>query len=628
MKVTKLVQNCRMRWLLNSIVVLFSISAALFGGQVWAAHGLGMGYEPKYKADFPHFDYVNPNAPKGGKLVLSASGNFDKLNPFTLKGRPPSGMGYSGNGFIFAEYGLMFEALTTSSEDEPFSRYGLLAQDINLAADKLSVTFTLNPLAKFSNGKAVLAADVKFTFDTLMSKQASPVFRSYWVDIKEAVVVSERVIRFDFKRQNSELHMVIGQLPIFSKEWVIGSKAKSFDLMVTEIPISSGPYMIDKVDYGKSITYKRRPDYWAANLPVRKGMFNYDEVIYQYFRDKLGEEEALKAGELDALEEGSITSWVRKYKGKRFDSGELVKSEINHKRGTGMQALVVNLRREKFQSIEVRQALELAFDFDWLNQRLFYNRRSRTQSFFQNTEDLMSGTVISDEEKRIIDKLKNKDALLAQFANGWVQPASTGAKPENLRQNLIKAQSLLKSAGWNYKQGALRNAAGQPFVIQVDIADRSSEVVYSPYARNLAKLGIELKVRLSDASLVKKRLDEFDFDMAVNMMGGSGSPGNELYDDFGSKSANEKGSQNMSGLQDKVVDELIEEIVNSPDRKAIAAGAKLLDRYLLSLRLGVPMYYGKQFFIAHKNHLKHPEKLPPHMLAGSWMLTMWWSDKK
>ena len=594
----------------------------------WAAHGLGMGYAPKYPANFTHFDYVNPNAPKGGKLVLSASGNFDKLNPFTLKGRPPAGMGYSGNGFIFAEYGLVFEALTTSSEDEPFSRYGLLAQDINLADDKLSVTFTLNPLAKFSNGKPVLASDVKFTFDTLMSKQASPVFRSYWVDIKEAVVVSERVIRFDFKRRNSELHMVIGQLPIFSKEWVSGSKDKSFDQMVTDVPISSGPYMIDKVDYGKSITYKRRSDYWAANLPVRKGMFNYDEVSYQYFRDKLGEEEALKAGELDALEEGSITSWVRKYKGKRFDSGELLKSEIDHKRGTGMQALVVNLRREKFQSIAVREALELAFDFDWLNQRLFYNRRARTQSFFQNNDDLMSTPAISSDEQRIIEKLKNKDALLAQIGNGLVQPASTDAKPEKLRQNLIKAQSLLKSAGWNYQRGALRNAAGQAFIIQVDIADRSSEVVYSPFARNLAKLGIELKVRLSDASLVKKRLDDFDFDMAVNMMGGSGSPGNELYDDFGSKAANEKGSQNMSGLQDKVIDELIEEIVNSPDRKAIAAGARLLDRYLLSLRLGVPMYYGKQFFIAHKNHLKHPEKLPPHMLAGSWMLTMWWSDKK
>jgi microcin C transport system substrate-binding protein len=611
-----------------TVKVLFALMLAWFALPSWAAHGLGMGYEPKYKADFQHFDYVNPNAPKGGTLVLSANGNFDKLNPFTLKGRPPAGMGYSGNGFIFAEYGLVFEALTTSSEDEPFSRYGLLAQDIDLAADKLSVTFTLNPLAKFSNGKPVLAADVKFTFDTLMSKQASPVFRSYWVDIKEAVIVSERVIRFDFKRRNSELHMVIGQLPIFSKEWVSNSKAKSFDQMVTEVPISSGPYIIDKVDYGKSITYKRRTDYWAANLPVRRGMFNYDTVSYQYFRDKLGEEEALKAGELDALEEGSITSWVRKYKGKRFDSGELVKSEINHRRGTGMQALVVNLRREKFQSIAVREALELAFDFDWLNQRLFYDRRARTQSFFQNTDDLMATAAISHDEQQIIDKLKNKDALLAQLANGLVKPVSTGARPDNLRKNLIKAQNLLKSAGWTYSQGALRNAAGQAFVIQVDIADRSSEVVYSPYARNLAKLGIELKVRLSDASLVKKRLDDFDFDMAVNMMGGSGSPGNELYDDFGSKAANEKGSQNMSGLQDKVVDELIEEIVNSPDRKAIAAGAKLLDRYLLSLRLGVPMYYGKQFFIAHKNHLRHPEKLPPHMLAGSWMLTMWWSDKK
>ncbi|HYW57264.1 MAG TPA: extracellular solute-binding protein [Polaromonas sp.] len=584
-----------------------------------------MGYEPKYPATFTHFDYVNVDAPKGGSLVLSASGSFDKLNPFTLKGLPPVGMGRSGNGFVFAEYGLIFDSLTTPSEDEPFSRYGLIAQDIELAADKLSVTFRLNPKARFSNGDPVLALDVKHSFDTLMSKQAGPTFRSYWSDIKHAIVVNERTIRFDFKRKNSELHMVIGQLPVFSRNWGGG---KPLDQIVTEPPIASGPYVVDTLDFGKTISYRRRDDYWAANLPVRKGMFNFDRVTYLYFRDKLGEEESLKAGGLDALEESSISAWVRRYRGRRFDSGELVKAEIAHSRSTGMQGLIFNLRQKRFADIRVRQALALAFDFDWLNQKIFYNRRARTLSYFQNTPDLMAQEAMTAEELVLIDGLKLKDKLLERIQGNLPRPASSGATAQGLRTNLLIAQQMLRAAGWSFREGALRNSAGQAFVIEMDISDRSSEIVLSQYARNLSKLGIDFQVRLRDASLIKKKQDEFDFDIAVNIVGGSGSPGNELYDDFGSKSADEKGSQNLSGIKDEVLDELIEVIVNSPDRKAIAAGARVLDRYLLHSHFLVPMYYGKQFFIAHKNHMKHPPGLPPHLLAGSWMLTMWWTDRR
>jgi microcin C transport system substrate-binding protein len=592
---------------------------------VWAAHGLGMGYEPKYPANFPHFDYVNPKAPKGGNLVLSSSGSFDKLNPFTLKGQPPAGMGRSGNGFVFSEYGLIFDSLTTPSEDEPFSRYGLLAEDIELAEDKLSVSFRLNPKAKFSNGDPVLALDVKHSFDTLMSKQAGPTFRSYWVDVRQAVVVSERVIRFDFKRKNSELHMIVGQLPVFSRAW---GKGKPFDQITVDPPIASGPYSIGAIDFGKTISYKRRTDYWAADLPVRKGMFNFDEVSYQYFRDKLGEEESLKAGALSALEETSITAWVRRYRGKRFESGELTKAEIEHSRSTGMQGLILNLRKERFADMRVRQALALAFDFDWLNQRLFYGKRARTQSYFQNTPDLMAQNTISSDEQALISTLSLNNKLLSRIEGSLPRPASSGGTADGLRQNLVKAQKLLNSAGWTFSDGALRDSAGRPFTIEMDIADRNVEVVLAPYARNLAKLGINFQYRLRDASLIRKKQDAFDFEMAVNILGGSSSPGNELYDDFGSKSADEKGSQNLSGIKDEVLDELIEVIVNSPDRKAISTAAKVLDRYLLHSHFVVPMYYGKQFFIAHKSYLQHPPRLPSHMLAGSWMLTMWWTDAK
>ncbi len=591
----------------------------------WGAHGLGMGYEPKYPVGFIQFDYVNPDAPKGGKLTLSASGSFEKLNPFTLKGQPPAGMGYSGNGFVFSEYGLVFDSLTTPSEDEPFSRYGLLAEDVALAPDRLSVTFRLNPKARFSNGDPVLASDVKYSFDTLMGKQASPTFRSYWADIQRAVIVSERVVRFDFKRRNSELHMIIGQLPVFSPKW---GQGKPFDQIVSEPPIASGPYVIEKVDLGKSIAYKRRADYWAVDLPVRRGMFNFGEVDYHYFRDRVGEEESIKAGEIDAIEEGSISAWVRRYRGAQFDSGELIKSEIAHQRSTGMQGLIVNLRRPKFQDIRVREALALAFDFDWLNQRVFYGRRGRTQSYFQNTPDLMAGDEPAADELALARRLKHGDLLLQRIAGPLPRPASTGGTAQGLRDNLKKARDLMRAAGWTVSDGALRNSAGQAFTIEMDIPDRSSEVVLAPYARNLAKLGIEFRYLVRDASLIKKKLDSFDFDMAINILGGSPSPGNELYDDFGSASADVKGSQNLSGIKDVVIDELIEDIVNSPDRKAISTAARLLDRYLLHRHFLVPMYYGKQYFIARSKYLRHPAKLPPHMLAGSWLLTLWWSDKR
>jgi microcin C transport system substrate-binding protein len=602
------------------------LAVLLLARPCWAVPAMGMGYAPKYAPGFTHFDYVNPDAPKGGEITLSASGSFDKLNPFTLRGTPPAGMGYSSNGFVFAEYGLLFDSLMTHSEDEPFSAYGLLAEDIELAPDGLSVRFRLNPKARFSDGSPVLAEDVKHSFDTLMSKQAGPTFRSYWADVKGAVVTGERSIRFDFKRRNSELHMIVGQLPVFSRAW---GRGKPFDEVVSEPPIASGPYVVDKVDFGRRIAYQRRADYWAAELPARKGMFNFGRVTYDYFKDRVGEEEALKAGGLDALEEGSISAWVRRYKGRRFDSGELVKQDIVHRRFTGMQGLVPNLRQPRFADARVREALALAFDFDWMNQHLFYGRRARTQSYFQNSDDLMARPEMSEAEQALLARLKTRERYQRLTQGPLPRPAATGDQPAALRANLVRARQLLADAGWTFRDGALRDAAGVPFVIEIDIADRGSEAVLAGYVRNLARLGVQLRLRLRDASLIKKRQDAFEFDMAVNILGGSSSPGNELYDDFGSKSANEPGSQNLSGISDPVIDELIEVIVDSPDRAALAAATRLLDRFLLHQHYVVPMYYGRQYFVARKARLRHPAAaLPQRLLAGSWLLTMWWVDPR
>ncbi|KQP06379.1 extracellular solute-binding protein [Pseudorhodoferax sp. Leaf265] len=599
-------------------------TAALLALPVGAASALGMGYTPKYAATFSHFDYVNPNAPKGGELVLSAAGGFDKLNPFTLRGTPPAGMGFS-NGFVFAEYGLLFDSLTTPSEDEPFSTYGLLAEDIALAPDGLSVVFRLHPKARFSDGTPVLAADVKYSFDTLTGPQASPTFRAYWSGVKQAVVTGERSIRFDFKQRNAELHMILGQMPVFSRAW---GQGKPLDKIVTEAPLASGPYVVERAEFGRSISYRRRADYWAAELPVRRGMFNFDRVRYEYFKDRLGEEESLKVGALDALEEGSISAWLRRYQGARFASGELVKEEIAHRRSTGMQALVFNLRQARFADLRVRQAFALAFDFDWMNQRLFYGRRVRTQSYFQNSDDLMAGPAMTAQEEALLQQLRLRTRYADMTRGELPRPAATGSTADALRRQLLQARGLLNEAGWHYRDGALRNAASEPFVVELDIASRASEAVLAGYVRNLATLGIELRLRLRDASLIKARQDAFEFDMAVDLLAGSSSPGNELIDDLGSVAAAQKGSRNLAGISDPVIDELIEHIVASHDRTTLAAGARLLDRFLLHQHYGVPMYYDSRYYVARKAWLQHPEvALPQRLLARSWLLTMWWAKQ-
>ena len=608
-----------------NLAVFLAGALAAPASSVWAAHGLGMGYEPKYPANFQHFDYVNPNAPKAGTLVLQGHGSsFDKLNPFTVKGTVADGMGYN-YGNVFSEYSLIFDSLVTPSEDEPFSAYGLLAEDIQLATDKLSVTFRLNPKAKFADGTPVLAQDVKHSFDTMRSKLATPTFRAYWVDIKEAVVVSDREIRFDFLRQNSELHMVVGQFPVFSRAWGAG---KALDKLVTEAPISSGPYTVSKVDFGKSITYKRRADYWAKDLPVRKGMFNFEEVRYEYFRDPTAAIETFKAGGLDAFDESSIKDWMRKYTGRKFDSGELVKSEIPHRRGAPLTGYVFNLRQERFQDKRVRQALALAYDFDWLNLRINYGRRGQTQSAFQNNDDLMAKNTIDVDEQAFIDGLKSKAAYLDKTQGELPKPIKTGATPEGIRKNLLLATKLLNEAGWVFKDGALRNTKGEAFVLQLNMADRSGEAVMLPFARNLGKLGIELKLRVFDASVLQEKKNKFEFDLMADHIAGSTSPGNELYDDLHSKSANVKGTRNLSGIQDAVIDEMIDNIVKASDRKVLAAGARALDRYILHQQYSIPLSYSKEWYIAHKNYLQRPKDFPQRMLPDSWLLTMWWSKQK
>ena len=401
-----------------------------------AGHGIAQYGTPKYPAGFAHFGYVDPHAPKGGTLVLSPvqQTGYDKFNPFSLKGIQAPGLS-----------SLMFESLVTGASDEVASVYGLLADDILLAADKLSVTFRLNSKARFSNGAPVLAQDVKDSFDTLVSKLASPMFRSLYADVTRVVVVSEREVRFEFKHANAELPLIVGTMPVFSRAWGRrddGSVA-SFDKLGFEKPVSSGPYLIEKFDPGRSITYRRNPDWWAKDLNVRRGMFNFDRVVFQLYKDDTAQLEAFKAGDFDVSFEFRAKNWARGYQGPRFRSGELIRREFVHHNGAGMQGFIMNLRRPQFQDIRVRKALSLAIDFEWMNRQLFFGQYTRLNSFFSNTELTAIGTpgsVPGADELKLLNPLRSQ--LSPAVFEPLPPPAST-APPGSLPDKLRRARAFI-----------------------------------------------------------------------------------------------------------------------------------------------------------------------------------------
>ncbi|MFC0572336.1 extracellular solute-binding protein [Paraburkholderia solisilvae] len=584
--------------------------------QSFAAYAIAQYGEPKYPPDFKHFDYVNPDAPKGGTLVLANPGrmtSFDKFNPFTLRGNAAPGID------------LLFESLTTGSSDEVASAYGLLADDINVAADGLSTTFHINPHAHFSNGDPVTAADVKFSFDTLKSPQAAPQFAAYFADITRAVVVDPSTIRFEFRQRDRELPLLAGSMPVFSHKWGMkpdGSRTR-FDQLAFEKPIGSGPYLIEQYDNGRNITYRRDPNYWGAALPVRIGMFNFERLQYKLYGDPTARLEAFKAGEYDVLVEYVARSWVRRDVGKKFDDGELIKREFVQHNGTGMQGFILNQRRPLFQDVRVREALDLALDFQWLDRQLFYNQYKRIDSFFVNTQWQAKG-LPSPGELKLLDPWR---AQLGPAVFGLPPKQPDTDAPGSLRANLLKARSLLAQAGWTYRDGALRNAKGEPF--QFEILDdsgsaQSFEPVIAPYLRNLQKLGITARVRVADFAVYQKRLDAFDFDVTTLRYPDVQVPGADMVDRFGSKAADEPGSGNLIGLKVPAIDAILRALVGAQTLEQLTDATHALDRVLLHGYYVVPQWYSATHRVAYKRGLAWPQTLPLYYSAEGWIVSMWW----
>jgi microcin C transport system substrate-binding protein len=577
---------------------------------LWAAPAIALHGEPKYLTGFAHFDYVNPQAPKGGELDTYGLGNFEKLNPFTLKGLAADGLHY-----------LVFETLGVSSWDEPDTMYGLLADDIRLAPDELSLTFHLNPKARFNNGDPVTAADVKYSFDQLMSKQASPMYRQYWADVKQFVVVDEHTVRAEFRRRNHELRVIVCQLPVFSRKWGGG---KPFDQIVEDLPIASGPYVVDSYDLGKRITYRRNPNYWGKDQPTRIGMFNFDRITYRYYKDTLTRMEGLKAGEIDLIQENSSKNWARDHQGRHWNDGELIKTTFPHQNGAGWQGFVMNLRRPLFQDIRVRQALVLAMDFEWMNRQLFFNLYQRSPSYFTNTEMAATGTPDARELKVLHELQARFGERVPAAVFGEVPVPPSTSPPGSLRANLRQARTLLAEAGWTYRDGALRNAAGEPFEFEMMLEDRMQERASAPYARNLEKLGINMRYRIYDAALAQRKAENFDYDMVWGLMGGSQSPGNELLDYFGSASRNQPGSNNAIGLADPVVDAVLARIVQADRREDLVTLVRVLDRLLRVGYYIVPHFYSNQHRVSYRHTLAQPAMLPHYYRIEEWAVTTWW----
>ena len=587
---------------LSSLVLLLSISSTP-AAAAKETHALALHGEPKYGPDYKHFDYVNPTAPKGGTVRLAEIGTFDSLNPFILKGVSAAGLG-----------GL-FDTLTYHSDDEAFSEYGLLAETIEVGPDGSWVIFTLRPEARFHDDRPVRADDVIFTFETLKTK-GHPFYRSYYANVEKAEKLGERKVKFTFSPgNNKELPLIIGQMPVLSQEYW---SSRDFEKTTLEPPLGSGPYVVESVDPGRSITYRRNPDYWGTHVPVNVGRNNFEIIRHDYYRDTTVALEAFKAGEYDFRVENVAKNWASAYESPALREGLIKKENIPHEQPTGMQGFVLNTRREIFKDPRVRQALAYAFDFEWTNRNLFYGAYDRTTSYFSNSE-LASQGLPSEEELVILEPYRDRIPEEV-FTKVYTAPSSDGSG--NIRGNLREATRLLKEAGWTIKNGRLTNEKTEPMRFELLLVSPAFERVALPYKRNLKRLGIGMSVRTVDSAQYEKRVEDFDFDMIVATRGQSLSPGNEQRDYWSSDKADTHGSRNLPGIKDPAVDALVELVIAAPDRESLIYRTRTLDRVLLWGHYVIPHWHLRSFRIAHWNKFGRPEIAPRYALG----FDTWWID--
>ncbi|MEP4378018.1 MAG: extracellular solute-binding protein [Alphaproteobacteria bacterium] len=560
----------------------------------------------KYAADFAHFDYVNPDAPRGGSLRLHAIGSFDSLNPYIIRGKPAAGLHHG--------FGIYFETLAKRSRDEPFSLYGLLAETIETPPDRAWVEFTLRAEARFSDGAPVTVDDVIFSWETLKAK-GSPNARATWARVVTAAETGPRRVRFTFvDNSDRELPLLIaGFMPILSKNWWAG---RTFDATTLEPPLASGPYTIAAVDPGRGLSFRRNPNYWGAELAVNRGQYNFDDIRFDYFRDAAIALEAFKAGNYDFRFEGDAARWATQYDIPAAQTGAVELDVLHTGTPSGLSALAFNLRRDKFADIRVREALTLAFDFEWLNKTLLHDGYTRTRSMFSGS-DMAPTAPPRGPELALLEPWRGKvpDTV---FGPPYVPPVTDGSgRP---RANLKRAAELLAAAGWRIENDTRVDGDGNPFRIEITIRRPSNERIALAYGRNLKRLGIATSVRLVESAQFQGLIDSYDFDMVFGFWGVTLSPGNEQQNYWSAQTARQPGGRNWAGVSDPAVDAMIAALGAARDRAELVAAARALDRILMWNHYVMPLYHDAGQRIAYWTRIRRPATVPVYGLR---LETLW-----
>lgn len=569
-------------------------------------HAIAMLGAPRYAANFTHFDYVNPEAPKGGTLRLHALGSFDSLNPYIVRGKKAAGIHHGS--------GMYFETLAARARDEPFTLYGLIAETIETPDDRSWVEFTLRPEAAFSDGTQITVADVIFSWEILKEKSL-PNARATWSRIAEVTETGPRRVRFTFASDTDrELPLLVaGFMPIMSKAWW---STRNFDDTTLEPPLASGPFTIAEIDPGRSLTFQRNPDYWGRDLPVNVGRHNFETIRYDYFRDASVALEAFKAGDYDLRFEGDATRWATQYDFPAVRDGQVVRDVIETGVPSGLDALTFNLRKAKFSDIRVREALTLAFDFEWINKSLLHDGYARTASMFTGSDMAPSGPP-EGTELALLEPWRGKipDEV---FGPPYQPPATDGrGRP---RENLKRAADLLEAAGWSVADGKRVNANGTPLQIEITIRRPSNEKIALAFTRNLERLGIAASVRLVESAQFQGLIDTYDFDMVFGFWGVSLSPGNEQQNYWGAQTANVPGGRNWAGVADPAIDAMIDALGAARTREELVAAARAIDRILMWSHYVLPLYHDPGQRIAHWRHVARPSVVPVY---GLQIETLW-----
>jgi microcin C transport system substrate-binding protein len=573
------------------------------------SHGISTFGDLKYPADFRHFDYVNPDAPKGGRMTFlgtGASQTFDSLNPFILKGEPAQGLG------------LIYDSLLTGAPDEPDAAYGLIAASLEYPEDRSWVIFNMRPEARFADGVPITAEDVVFTVNVLLEK-GQPSYKISLKDIEKVEALDPHRVKFTFRpgATTRDLPAMAGSISILPKHYYDTVK---FEESTMVPPVGSGAYVVKSADPGRQIEYCRNPDYWANDLPVNVGQANFDCYVYEYYADRTAAFEAFKAGGYLFHQEFSSLIWATGYEFPALQKGWVKKAELADNTPSGTQGFWFNLRREKFQDPRVREAIGLMFNFEWTNETLFYGLYKRTDSFFENSPMQAEG-LPAGEELAVLEEFRDKLPPEIFTEPAYVPPVS--GKTQLDRGNMRKASALLDEAGWKVgADGMRRNARAELLTIDFIDDNQSFERVLSPYVSNLRKIGVDAKFSLVDAAQMQQRKEDFNYDILPGRFTMSFSPSIELRQFFTAESATAKGSANLSGIADPVVDALVEKVIQSKTREELDARARALDRVLRQKGIWVPNWYSGKYLVAYWDVFGQPAQQPPYSRGDG----LWWSD--